>query len=130
MGAITAVDPVGVAMIMPSPCRVVRYCESQVRSITLRKGDGPRSITASFKTWYTPFIHTYVHSYKQNSVGYYFIHIYVCTCVFMYIRTYVHQYLWPYYSEELCTLSAFVKLAVPIFQLTNDRSIFAFNTNN
>ena len=41
--------PVGVATIIPSPCTVVKYCLSHSKSIIARNGEGPRSITISFK---------------------------------------------------------------------------------
>jgi hypothetical protein len=46
--------PVGVATMMPSPCTVVRYCWSHSKSMMARKGEGPLSITISFKMWNDP----------------------------------------------------------------------------
>ena len=46
--------PVGVATIIPSPCTVVKYCLSHSKSIIARNGEGPRSITISFKIWKEP----------------------------------------------------------------------------
>lgn len=46
--------PVGVATMIPSPCTVVRYCWSHSRSMMARKGEGPLSITISFKMWNDP----------------------------------------------------------------------------
>ena len=46
--------PVGVATMIPSPCTVVRYCWSHSKSMIAKKGEGPRSITISFKMWNDP----------------------------------------------------------------------------
>lgn len=45
-----AVLPVGVDTIRPSPCTDVIYFPSRNRSILLRYGDGPRSMTTSLST--------------------------------------------------------------------------------
>jgi hypothetical protein len=55
--------PVGVATMIPSPCTVVRYCWSHSKSMMARKGEGPLSITISFKMWNDP---TDKETYRQR----------------------------------------------------------------
>lgn len=61
-----AVLPVGVDTIKPSPCTDVIYLPSKKRSILLRYGEGPRSITTSFSTYKTAHINTHSSSQFQT----------------------------------------------------------------
>ena len=60
-----AVLPVGVDTIRPSPCTEVMYLPSKNKSMLLKYGEGPRSITTSFKT----FRKTSFFSIKLNLNG-------------------------------------------------------------